>query len=642
MMNLGKKAIAGQSVMLIGAAMAVSGLLSNNGYDISLFADPELEYSRTLTAGWTYFQRVFNYDKITASVLTVCILYIYHRIFTNDRLNRRDYMLAGILTLVFSAAQTVGNSFAVSNGWNELTASWILLFRGLLYCWGWIVISFPIFTGAFIAVDRIRSLPRVKGEEAVRSSVLKNTAVTVLCYIPYLILFYPGTDNGDTIYQITEYFGFFSHKGIHSMSVWGMDADFIHNHHPYLTTVIFGNFARLGRLMTGGNGIAPGIAVFSLFQIICISLLVSLWMEFMRKEGTAPEIIRAGYLFCRLFPGFGFIAVCMIKDSLFCISIIAGSLQLAKIVRSNGLILENKAFLLRVFVVSMLISLTKSQGVYMVAVVFLCMIIVYHRKWMPVISVYLIPVLFVQLVWLRILLPSWNIAPAGHQEMIGPLMQQTARYVVEHAEEVTEEEKEYINGVMEYDRISERYDPVLTDPVKKLYRSEADRSALNRYYLVWFRMLFKHPKSYIDATLNTANPFFHVSSCKEVFKFVWENDEFSEKKENGLYAENAFPGAVMILSVVFTAIQKVPVVGLLFTTGFYTWTAILLAAVFIRDRNFRALIPMSYMLLSVMVYFIIPSSGSGRYGWPVLMLSPIITVSLFMPVCNGIPAASEE
>jgi len=41
-----------------------------------------------------------------------------------------------------------------------------------------------------------------------------------------------------------------------------------------------------------------------------------------------------------------------------------------------------------------------------------------------------------------IVFPLLNIQQGGRQEILGPLFQQTARYIVEHPDEVTDEEKE--------------------------------------------------------------------------------------------------------------------------------------------------------------------------------------------------------
>ncbi len=111
MKSIGKKSIINQLILFIGSVTAVSGLLSNTGFETSLYADPGLADSGILTVGWTYFQRVFDYDKITALVLAICFMYFYQKLIINNRPGHRDCVMAGVMALVFSAVQTIGNSF---------------------------------------------------------------------------------------------------------------------------------------------------------------------------------------------------------------------------------------------------------------------------------------------------------------------------------------------------------------------------------------------------------------------------------------------------------------------------------------------------------------------------------------------------
>ena len=78
----------------------------------------------------------------------------------------------------------------------------------------------------------------------------------------------------------------------------------------------------------------------------------------------------------------------------------------------------------------------------------------------------------------------------------------TARTVVEHGDEITQEEKEAIDAVLDYNSLAENYKPHLSDPVKATIRKDADSKVLIRYLVTWFRMFFKYPATYVKATVN--------------------------------------------------------------------------------------------------------------------------------------------
>ena len=60
----------------------------------------------------------------------------------------------------------------------------------------------------------------------------------------------------------------------------------------------------------------------------------------------------------------------------------------------------------------------------------------------------------------------WKFIPEGKQEILGTLFQQTAKYVIDHGEEVTKEEREAINVILDYDTLADRYSIFVQDPVK--------------------------------------------------------------------------------------------------------------------------------------------------------------------------------
>ena len=99
------------------------------------------------------------------------------------------------------------------------------------------------------------------------------------------------------------------------------------------------------------------------------------------------------------------------------------------------------------------------------------------------------------------ILPALNVAPGGRQELRGFIFQQTARYMVEYQNDVTEYEKGVISSVLDYDHLTENYDPTLQDPVKYTFNQSATTEMLNDYYRVWWKMFLRHPDSYIQATL---------------------------------------------------------------------------------------------------------------------------------------------
>ncbi len=612
---------------VLAAIFATMGLLCNMEYEARLFADPLLEQEAKLRTVQIYFERIFSYDKFYACVIMTGFFFSFYYLRKHQVFQKKKSIIISLCSAVFSIIQVLGKSFMETDGWDNITASSLFLLRSILAFFGWFWFGFLFFHALFYFLDRLEARLSDQAPLKETGSFKKKVRILVLCWLPYEIFFFPGTNNGDTIMQILEYFHLFTHDGLHSMTAWG-EGDFIHNHHPYLTTVIFGSFAKLGKALTGSIGL--GIALYVLIQLIVFALIFAyIWWRF-EQDGLPARLCQIGLWFTALMPAFPLIAICMIKDSLFCIFILLSAIQLYEVIRSDGEILREKKKVIGMMLVGLLLSLTKSQGPYMLLILFAILMIRYPKVWKGILCSCLFPVLFVLFLWTPVFLPAWNVAPAGHQELIGPMLQQTARYVKEHGEEVTKEEKETISKVLDYQKLAKKYDPRLSDPVKKLYHTEASKEELTAYYRVWLQMLLKHPRTYCDATVNTCFSFFYVNMDINPFRVLWENVPLSEKKENGMYLQNVFQrrdgfGGIFIL------IQKIPGIGLFFSLAFYTWVFLLFLVRMIWKKRGERLLPLIHAFLTILIFIIVPSALSGRYVWPLIVSIPFVISGCFLP-----------
>lgn len=72
------------------------------------------------------------------------------------------------------------------------------------------------------------------------------------------------------------------------------------------------------------------------------------------------------------------------------------------------------------------------------------------------------------------MLPSLKITGGSVRESLSVPFQQTARYVRDYGDEVTEEVKEAIDSILRYDLLASKYNPNLSDPVKKLFNENSE------------------------------------------------------------------------------------------------------------------------------------------------------------------------
>ena len=527
-----------------------------------------------------------------------------------------------VFAALFSLMQLIGRDLKTDNKINYSPLKGVVLFS-LCFC---------ISLAAAIVCLKILEKAVVifnKADEncndrtfSIREYVFLNIR-NLMFWMPYYILFFPGTsNNGDTEKQLRM---FFHREGIgfplNVSPIQGPDI-FITDHHPVFTTWLYGSFVKLGLLL---GSAAIGVAIFSFLQMICFSLALTWIWARLPQLGVDHRFIKAGTWFTALFPYYPILSVCMVKDVTFSFFCILLMLFLFELMVSDGELWKKRWFTPLLSLVVLFFILSKGQGKYLAAVLFVILLFAYRKNWKELLISFVVPILFVQTIWVNVLFPLWNVSPGGKQETLGPLFQQTARYAVNYGNEVTEEEKEAISEVLDYDRLAEVYNPELTDPVKLTFRQAATDEQLKGYYKTWFSMLMKHPGVYFAATLNTSYKFFDITwKDLPIFtRFVSRVDKTDE-----LYIKSYFTGGELnkIIRKLFLLIEYIPIVGLIFVPSFYTWLTIFCFLAVLKKNSIKQIGSVSLPFFSVLIFFACPGN-LPRYSMPIILMAAIMLVS---------------
>jgi hypothetical protein len=588
--------------------------------------DEALAEYDTIHQAIIYWTRCLSQDRLLLLVLAVAVFQLLRGL-SKLQSTGREKVLAGVFAVCFSAVQLLSRSYQDNNSWNAVFGSNFILMRSAMILGGEVILCFCLILYAFRWVDRAMS---AKSERKISSDVrffFVVAAIFLVCWLPYYIFFFPGTANADTTTQIVNFFG----KKVYTASLSSLRADDIYmtNHYPYFTTLLFGAFAKLGLWL---GDLAYGVAIYCGTQLFFMAFLFAgIWL-YLRKIGLGTRWIKIGVLINALLPIYPLHLMCMLKDTLFSVICLVLTLLLFEIVRTKGAALQSPLFVVLLFVLSILAMLTRNQGAYLIVIIAVFYLIVYHRYWLPLVVGFVVPVLLYQLVWVNVLLPAWNVAPGGKQEALGLLFQQTARYVVTYPEEVTEEEASAIRAVIDYDRLEELYNPILADPVKYTYNQDATDEELSAYYQVWFEMLKKHPDAYVQALVNNCYGAFYLDRTSSLVYTSYVNSKYAEEGSElfleGGYFVKQYEGAFKQLIILA---QRVPVLGLLFSMAFYVWLVLFVFLDAIRRKKYTFILPQLLAIISVGVLLMAPANGNFRYPMPLFFMAPFLLLLHILP-----------
>lgn len=489
---------------------------------------------------------------------------------------------------------------------------------------GRIVLNGVLWSSLFIALTWLaivllnRSSSAPEAESWTRTDLLKHAGIIFLCWLPVLIFLYPGSLSNDTWNQLWQ------------AMMWRYGSA-LNDQHPVFDTMLFAGIIYPVMKITGSWRI--GFFVFVLLQAMITSLVLALSVCYGRNHLKISGKISAlmMVIFC-LFPLFPFAMQNLSKDSIYAWCYMLFLLFYLEILRTKGACLKQRKRLIEFILVCLLCCFTKKTGMYLVLASLLFLGLRIHRAEVLLIgaAAFLLTGIIIPLAY-----PSLRITPGGKQEKYSVLFQQTARYVKEYPEDVTDEEKESIDVLLGYDTLAERYEPGSADNVKKEAFGVSDDGIYRGWLKVWASEGARHPDSYINAYFALTAPLFsdypiapvidsssHGSLVEEYIPLAAaDRPEFSAKSGD-------------LIRKAYQWLTRVPVLSLIFSEGFY----VLLIPLFLliqyskirKNRIFRlAVLP---MLFSILFGCLLAPVASGIEAWrylvPLIYSAPLELVFL--------------
>lgn len=478
-------------------------------------------------------------------------------------------------------------------------------YNSAVFLWGnafQVLLSFFCMIGFFILLYLVlrltyRGLEQVQpaGGQAGKHLQLVGFLMIFFSWLVWILLNYPGTTSGDGLVQLKQFFG---------EQHWGAA-------HPPISSAIMGICFVTGRAIVDANF---GFFLYYLLQTVVGAFAFSLSMKKLQELGISWKWCMVGNLYFAFCPLWGTYAQWFEKDLLYTEMTVLQAIYLMETIKKQKCAGKD-AVLLTIF--SILSALFRNNGIYAI-VPALILLAVYLKKKerIRVLLVLLVTVLAYKgvtvLVYDQILRAG---KPAASEAMSIPF-QQTARYVCEYEDEVTEYERQVLDDVLNFEGMKS-YQPNISDPIKILYRG----GDLTDYMKIWVQMFFKHPGCYVAAFVNKG--YGYLAPVEQNIE-AWIQLEYPEYAQE-LGIQHVFPiqTSEFLLQIWFLS-MRLPLVKYLCTPGLYTW--ILLAAAFFlwKKKKHSALILLVPSFMNVLVCLASPMANAIRYELPTVAVVPLL------------------
>ncbi|WP_155828103.1 DUF6020 family protein [Butyrivibrio sp. VCB2006] len=425
-------------------------------------------------------------------------------------------------------------------------------------------------------------------------AVLIIAAICFLFWLPYFLYEYPGIMTADSLVQYAQFAG----------------DEPVSNHHPIIHTLLIKLFHDIAMGITGNPQI--GIACYTLFQMIFMAVCCGILICHIRSRKL--QII--ALLFYALVPFNAVFMVTVWKD------IICAGLTMLLLCCVIDL-RQRQELSIRLWVhfviLSILFSLFRSNAWYaFLAWVPFLLIAVRKNIKRAVCSVAIIILVVVALK--GPVMTSAGVAQPDLVESLSVPVQQIARMMVDDRK-LDEEDLKLIEEVIDTTYIRELYAADFADNIKELVRAgHPEKIEENKfeYFKLWFRINAENPGTSVRAWYDLNGGYINPDVSIKVGEIDGiMNNEF------GLFWDPKIGGKLVVKGkeIALKLGDFVPLYGMLWSIGTYTWLLIIATGVCIYKK--RPILGKVLLLFQVGTLLIAAPVVDFRYGYGIVMTMPL-------------------
>ena len=446
---------------------------------------------------------------------------------------------------------------------------------------------------------------------------MKYGGIILLCWLPVLIAFLPGS---------------FDHDSFAQLLFWTGEEHWT-THHPVISTIYLGLIMDLGKYVL--HNVNAGTFLYIFIQtIFCIYAILKM-IGMIQKLGIPLYGIYMTFFFFSVVPIWSGYVQCTIKDGMHFIFYIMYSIFLIEMMLDPSWLhhWSNRVkFLLSVFGIFSF----RNTGIYLFLLSFVPFAVysIYKNKkykcfWKDY-TLICATVIFVHFSFMNILVPFMGIRKGSVAEMLSIPFQQTARYVKKHPHDITVEEYNAVNEVLPVKRLPEIYDSQISDPVKfSMKKNHANK--IKKYFKAWLFMGLRHPGTYLDATISSTYDYFYpdgFSKARKTGLKLYIKDKNDKNSPNrGTYDVTYIQSESIrkkVTRYMLGSWRKIPVMGLCYNTGIYTWISLVCLMLLAKKKKIYALFAFLPSAATLLFCIASPVNGYIRYMLPIIATMPLM------------------
>ena len=575
---------------------------------------------------WIYLFR-FSTDLPANTFLFIGILFICFKIspLIFQSRTRGFYFLSLIVSMVFSIVSIMAKFFQNGTSMDSYIAAHplalsriaVAFIGGIFLFFGVIQIVGSLRTARFsfkIPATVNRLLDYMYGKHC----FLKSLLLMFIIWLPQILVRYPGALTVDTKVSLRQYLG----------------VDAATTQHPVLYTVFAGKLIDFGRSI--GHP-AVGHYILVLIQTVLMLLVLAYTLHSMKQFQINKWVYGITLVFFAIAPIFVATATSSVIDGPYSSFFLLLMTELVYYLFRHEIYRRSWTHYLLTGI-SVFGLFLRQNGIYIIAAmpvvtIFMELYFMLKEKQNFVYSVIFLAVLIVPAVAGNTLVnhlhEQYNAQKYGTRAMLSMPVQQTARCLLEHGDEIDQDTLASIQKVLTWDldEYEEAYDPLSFDTVKQGFNLDASSDDIRDFLKAWLHLFSKYPGTCIDATLNQTYFLFSPETINQTYYYPYGVTMRAGKYDMSEFnpSHSKLSGINSILKQIYHSFGYFPVLGLFINQGFTDLILLAIALYALVEKRGRILFLCIPLLLTLAIVFVGPMVlYQARYTYPIMYCLPLL------------------
>ncbi|HOH86268.1 DUF6020 family protein [Ruminococcus sp.] len=556
------------------------------------------------------FSQFFNFktSNIFTLIFAILMFPIFRRRYSTElKLCKSSCLCSLILSLFTVASSQIDNiniteSFSKLENFSSYIPSFVMFF---LFYEALTYLLYQKLSG--ISLSQERAEPGTKGKLKV---FFGSMAVMLLMWLPISLFLYPAVITEDSIWQLQQ----------------AMGQTELTNHHPVLHTMIIRGTFSLGQWLFDGDD-TKSVLVYTITQQLFLSGCFAYLTETLYKSKVKRSVIVFSLLFYVIPAYHAAYSATMWKDVWFggIVAVISSLIWRLLCKEKKFRLSVSEAILLFVFSLGM--CLMRSNGLYAFVLLFIAALIVFLRRSKLTVAV-MAAALAAAFVIKGPVYSAAGVKPVDNVESLSIPLQQIS-YVVKYSDDLTPEEKELVEQVIDIDKLRDSYRNSISDPIKNLIREKGNQNYItehkSEYFRLWLDLGLRHPGKYVKAFINQTCGYWFPDVQYWVTSTSCLSDgfEIDGGPRTGVFTD--------FLMFYLNSYIETPFLGLLWSIGAGIWVMVfMLGAAFRRHRRSIILVYLPVIGIWLTLLIATPVHSEFRYIYSLFTAMPLFCMIPFL------------